>query len=226
MRRLAPTSPRRAGTATPSTTRSSARASAASPPRFATPADAWSPPSACPGRPRASTSTVSPISAASSATAPAKCRRTRSMRRHMPPQHSTTSASASSAPAASPTCTRSNTASTPMPRSSPSPTSTGRRRSVGRGPGVSPRRASMPTIARCSTTPMSMPSKSCCRITSMPRRRWPRMDAGKHVSLQKPMTTLVADADRLIEQAKATGGRFPRLREFHLLSADRRRRRR
>ncbi len=31
------------------------------------------------------------------------------------------------------------------------------------------------------------------------------MDAGKHVSLQKPMTTLVADADRLIERAKATG---------------------
>ena len=31
------------------------------------------------------------------------------------------------------------------------------------------------------------------------------MDAGKHVSLQKPMTTLVADADRLIARAKQTG---------------------
>ena len=31
------------------------------------------------------------------------------------------------------------------------------------------------------------------------------MDAGKHVSLQKPMTTLVADADRLIVRAKQTG---------------------
>ena len=31
------------------------------------------------------------------------------------------------------------------------------------------------------------------------------MDAGKHVSLQKPMTILVADADRLIARAKATG---------------------
>ena len=34
------------------------------------------------------------------------------------------------------------------------------------------------------------------------------MNAGKHVSLQKPMTTLVSDATRLIDRAKATGVTF------------------
>ncbi len=47
------------------------------------------------------------------------------------------------------------------------------------------------------------------------------MDAGKHVSLQKPMTILVADADRLIARARQTGVTFSRLRELRLLSADR-----
>ena len=34
------------------------------------------------------------------------------------------------------------------------------------------------------------------------------MDAGKHVSLQKVMTTTVADADRLVERAKTASGVF------------------
>lgn len=34
------------------------------------------------------------------------------------------------------------------------------------------------------------------------------MDAGKHVSLQKVMTTTVADADRLVERSKTASGRF------------------
>ncbi|MCP4382300.1 MAG: Gfo/Idh/MocA family oxidoreductase [Hyphomicrobiales bacterium] len=34
------------------------------------------------------------------------------------------------------------------------------------------------------------------------------MDSGKHVSLQKPMTTTIADADRLVDRATAAAGRF------------------
>ncbi len=82
------------------------------------------------------------------------------------------------------------------------------RRERGRGPGAFPTRRSTPTTARSSTTDTSTPSTSSCPHHLHCEAALAAIDAGKHVSLQKVMTTTLADADRLVERAKTAKGVF------------------
>ena len=118
--------------------------------------------------------------------------------------HSTTSASASSAPAASPTCTRSNIGPIRTPRSSRSPTSTRHRPSAARGPGAVP-------DARINADYRALlddPQRRCCRDPAAAPSPC-RGGAGRHRCRQ---ARLAAEADDDARSPRPTGwsrGRKP-----------------